>query len=320
MNESSETYAYCALFLPFVRYLIRGPTPMHLISAPVAGTGKTLLADLISIICIGKTSIMTINDKQDDMQKRITTVLQESPSIVTFDNIVFLNKASSPMAAVITATEWTDRAMATHNLVKLPVKCTWMGTGNNVTISEEMSRRIIEIRLNANKEKPWLRRNYKIKNIKKWAFNNRDKLVSSCLTIIKYCLSLDYTIPEDFNKLGGFEEWSEIMYRITAGISLGGFLEDVLEDKTNIIGQDADSSIIELWLRNGSKDPDGNTLWMTTRQIADAVNFDDPGNSYTAHRIGGFLNKNKDTIRNGCQIQVRKKRFLEGRVLVSNDG
>lgn len=31
---------------PFVRDLIDGPTPLHLIEAPVAGTGKGLLASI----------------------------------------------------------------------------------------------------------------------------------------------------------------------------------------------------------------------------------------------------------------------------------
>jgi len=48
-DEASRANALALLLLPYVRPLIVGPTPLHLITAPTQGTGKDLLAQLAPI-------------------------------------------------------------------------------------------------------------------------------------------------------------------------------------------------------------------------------------------------------------------------------
>jgi hypothetical protein len=48
-EESSRSNALAYLLTPFVRELVHGPVPMGVIEAPVAGTGKGLLANAIGI-------------------------------------------------------------------------------------------------------------------------------------------------------------------------------------------------------------------------------------------------------------------------------
>ena len=43
-----------ALLLPFVRRMVHGPTPLHLIESPSPGTGKSLLAKVISKIALAR--------------------------------------------------------------------------------------------------------------------------------------------------------------------------------------------------------------------------------------------------------------------------
>ena len=48
-DAASEANALGLLLLPYVRYMIDGATPLHLINSPAAGTGKGLLADACSL-------------------------------------------------------------------------------------------------------------------------------------------------------------------------------------------------------------------------------------------------------------------------------
>lgn len=80
-DDASRAHALAALLLPFVRQLIDGPTPLHLLDAPVEGTGKTLLASCISEVCTGRP-VEAIAQASDDEEwrKRLTAVLVEGPT------------------------------------------------------------------------------------------------------------------------------------------------------------------------------------------------------------------------------------------------
>ena len=46
MDNADLANAVAAFILRFVRLLIEGPTPLHLIESPTPGSGKGLLADV----------------------------------------------------------------------------------------------------------------------------------------------------------------------------------------------------------------------------------------------------------------------------------
>lgn len=48
VSEADRAHALAAALLPFIRAMITGPTPFHLINAPTKGTGKTLLAQVVT--------------------------------------------------------------------------------------------------------------------------------------------------------------------------------------------------------------------------------------------------------------------------------
>src|SRR5262249_21219712 len=77
-DDASRAHALAALLLPFVRQLIDGPTPLHLFDAPVEGSGKTLLANAITIVATGHHAEPMGECSQDEeIRKRITAVLVE---------------------------------------------------------------------------------------------------------------------------------------------------------------------------------------------------------------------------------------------------
>ena len=132
----------------FVRPLIQGATPMYLIDAPARGTGKGLLAEVSNLIPLGYFApTMSQPRDSDEAEKRITSVLLEARPVVFWDNVTRLG--SDPLHAVLTSQIWQGRILGKSETVTVPNRAVWLASGNNVELSDEMTRRIIPIRLDA---------------------------------------------------------------------------------------------------------------------------------------------------------------------------
>jgi hypothetical protein len=224
-DESSRSYALAAMIQPFIRTMIDGPTPLHVIDAKSgSGTGKSLLADMITIPALGKpTSAMSEGKDSDEWRKRITAKLMTGSQFTLIDNI---NRKldSGELAAAITATTWEDRLLGATRMIQLPVECCWMATGNAVKTSQEIARRIVKIRIDAKRDQPWLRpeSEFKHPNIREWAIKNRGQLVWSCLVLGKAWIAEGR--PQGKRTLGMFESWARAMGGILDVAGVGGFL------------------------------------------------------------------------------------------------
>ena len=99
---------------------------------------------------------MTEGRDEEEWRKRITAKLRGSPALILIDNLRHeLN--SGTVAAAITSVAWEDRILGKSETVRLPVRNTWVATGNNPALSDEIARRTVRIRLDAKIDKPWLR-------------------------------------------------------------------------------------------------------------------------------------------------------------------
>ena len=80
IGEAERAHALALLLLSFVRPMISGPTPLHLIEKPAPGTGATLMVDAISIVATGTSaSVMVEGRDEDEWRKRLTAKLREIP-------------------------------------------------------------------------------------------------------------------------------------------------------------------------------------------------------------------------------------------------
>src|SRR5262249_54369632 len=87
IGEAEKAHALAAVLLPFVRDMIDGPTPLHSIEAPSAGTGKTLLVGLLTYPALGRPiTAMTEGRDDEEWRKRIFAKLRTAPSTLLLDN------------------------------------------------------------------------------------------------------------------------------------------------------------------------------------------------------------------------------------------
>ena len=107
VSKAEKAHAIALMILPFVRDMIVGPTPLHLIEKPAPGTGGTLLADMLLFPALGRTpTAMTEGRDEDEWRKRITARLAGGSSVILIDNLRRRLDAAA-LSAVVTAT--TDR-------------------------------------------------------------------------------------------------------------------------------------------------------------------------------------------------------------------
>jgi hypothetical protein len=213
------------LLTPFVRPMIVGPVPFHVIDSPQAGTGKSLLASVIHIVATGKNTPTGIERfDPSEAGKAITAILLEAPPIVLLDNIS-RHLMSGPFAAVLTADVWKDRVLGQSKMVTVENRAVWIATANNLTLSSELRRRAVEIRLDAKMERPDERSGFRHQDLKAWTRANRPALVHACLTVIQNWLALGRP-GISMNPLGSFEDWSRIVGGIVAAAQVEGFLSN----------------------------------------------------------------------------------------------
>jgi hypothetical protein len=222
VSEADRAHAVALFLLPFVRELISGPTPLHLVEAPTMGSGKGLLAEVLLTVALGeKPRGRPEATSDDEWRKVITSELLNGPTAIYIDN---LNRTldSASLASALTAHVFGDRVLGQSRTSSSPVRCVWVATGNNPTLSTEIARRCIRIRIDPHTEDPWLSRGalFKHPELRTWTAQNRDHLIWAALTLTRY--GLQHGIPD--RRLGSYENWSDVIGRILNGCGVPCFL------------------------------------------------------------------------------------------------
>jgi hypothetical protein len=227
-SDSDRTHVMAALLLPFVRHEVKGPTPLHCVEAPTAGSGKGLLCDCISVIATGKAADATsLPGTDDEVRKKITSLLGEGKDVVLLDNLPDKNTLDSPsLASVLTAETWTDRLLGESRILRAPNAALWLATGNNPEFSMELARRTLRVRIDPKQDRPWQRSGFRIGNLRQWVMEHRGELVGGVLTLIQAWVAKGRPAWKG-DPLGSYESWCDVIGGILECSGIEGFLENI---------------------------------------------------------------------------------------------
>jgi hypothetical protein len=214
------------MILPFVRHRIEGPTPLHLIDSPQPGSGKTLLADIVSIPALGKEPPANTEIRNgDDLRKWVTAMALAGVSVILIDNVnARLN--GSALAAALTAVAWNDRIIGTSRQAKASMRSVWLATGNNVVMSSELARRVVRCRIDPGVERPHLRGGFRHADLRVWVKLHRSSLIWAVLTLVRNWVARGR--PEGQAILGSYESYSHTIGGILQTAGIEGFLADAV--------------------------------------------------------------------------------------------
>jgi putative DNA primase/helicase len=296
-DDASRAHAVAALLLPFVRPMIDGPTPLHLLDAPVEGTGKTLLASAVSVVSTGR-DVEAIAEARDDEEwrKRITAVLAEGPAIVLLDNINRVLDAGA-LAAALTARVWKDRILGVSKTARLPVTCAWLASGNNTRLSRELIRRTLFCRLDAKTDAPWLRDEFRHPDLLAWAKANRGDLVWAALTLVRAWLAAGR--PPGTARLGMYESWVATIGGILRVAGVPGLLANAKEFRAARADQVGEwrAFVAAWWARFAGREVGVRDLFRLATELSllDSV-LGDQGERSQRTRLGLALARSVDRV------------------------
>lgn len=220
-SAGAKAHALAMLLQPFVRPMIAGPTPLFVLDAPAAGTGKGLLIAVVSLVAQGaEVPVGAMIPDETETEKRITSILLSGASFVLLDEAHELN--SPALAAALTADVWRGRRLGKSQTVSVPNHALWAATANNVRLGGDISRRVIPIRLDAEVERPETRTSFRHPELKLWAQHHRRDLVTACLSLIQAWI--DAGMPPSPKTLGSYEAWAATLGGILTAAGVTDFL------------------------------------------------------------------------------------------------
>ena len=228
VDRASLANIVAEMLTPLVRPLIKGATPLFAHDAATPGTGKSLLASVCTLpFSVSGTSVMTAGRDDDEWRKRITAKLMTGALHVLIDNIKTKLSSGDLSAALTAKSDWEDRVLGQSQMIRLPVRCVWIATGNNLEFSDEIARRAVWIRMDAKVERPWKRTGFKHKDLEAWVEAHRSEILTALMVFVKKWFADGKPAGEEV--MGSYSEWTRVVGGILKSVKVEGFLENAEE-------------------------------------------------------------------------------------------
>ena len=235
-GKASRAHALAMIIEPFVRPIIKGPTPLYHIDKSAPGTGAGYLANVASFIFSGcPMPAQTVSQNKEEFKKVMTAGLRFPEPYLFLDNINH-HIDNADLASALTTGKWRDRILGGSIMTSLPINHTWIAAGNNVSFSEELIRRIIPIRMDANMKNPAIDRgigSFKVFPLSDWLMEHRKQLVWSVHILINNWINNYSMVDFDGPILNSFEMWSNTLGGILQSAGVDGFLENLDNYRNN---------------------------------------------------------------------------------------
>ncbi|MGE3743604.1 MAG: PriCT-2 domain-containing protein [Geminicoccaceae bacterium] len=203
VGDGDRSVALSGILTTAIRRSI--PTaPLHAFNAPVAGSGKSLLVDIASMIASGRPAAVIAQGKtEEEMEKRLGAALIAGDALISIDNCE-IPLGGELLCQALTQTTLKVRILGKSLNAEVPSNAAMFATGNNLTLAGDMTRRAIRCSLDPGVERPELREFDRdpIATVHR----ARGDYAIAALTILRA-----YHVagrPQQATPLGSFVEWS----------------------------------------------------------------------------------------------------------------
>lgn len=312
-----------AAMLTAIQRPVLPTAPAFGFNAHVPGSGKSYLAKAISWLSGNEPSEMPWSNEPEEQRKRLTAALLAGRSSVLIDN---LNGTldSDTFCSILTGESYEDRKLGVSENVNLSTRSLFLVTGNNLSVTEDLCRRVIVSTIDHGTERP-SRLSFPFNPVARvrehWL-----KYRTAGLTILSaYIAAGSPQISTD--SVGSFEEWDRTIRQAVLWLSKQEFAliyEGVPElgDPVNLLEQsyenDPELERLEEYLSSWYKaytdqektiadvmrDAAGLNLDGTNSSIREALLIDiSGGNKPNSRAIAAFMRRNKGRPVNGLVIR-----------------
>jgi hypothetical protein len=204
-DEIAVSAALSFLLTLIARFAIQN-APLFVFDANIERTGKTLLATSLASIALGREpSVAALSMQEDEVRKALFSIAHAGSPLSIFDNVRGTVE-SAALEAAITSGTISDRILGKSEIVELPCRSVFALTSNNASLSTDLLKRSIAIRLHTDAERPEYRTGFRYR-LPDVVLQNRRVLLSAAFTVLRA-----YDVagrPARLSSLGSFGSWTD---------------------------------------------------------------------------------------------------------------
>lgn len=193
--------------------------------AHTQGSGKSFLAEMIGLIASGEDSpSSSAPGDEAEWKKEIFTYIREGHSIHVFDNVTG-TLGSDAFSVAATTPIYSGRILGLSESGTYHNRVIWAASGNNMTVSGDMQRRVYEVWIDPGVANPAERdpATFRHPDIKGYCREQRGHLIWATLVMARAWWAAGQPSVKGFNPGGRFQKWAETMRCILAH---AGFVDE----------------------------------------------------------------------------------------------
>lgn len=222
-----------------------GPAPLFLFDATTAGSGKTTLAKLLSVIVRGvDPPLAGMPASTAELKKAMTAALLRGDTMHVFDNCT-ATIGNEVLDMLLTSTNYQDRRLGTNETIVAEARMLLVATSNNAGIGADTARRTLTLRLRPLTDRP--EEQQFDRDPIEFALHNRPRLLPAALSILRWHFMQGSDALPSCRPFGSFNGWSRA---IRLAVLRAG-LPDPVESQTMVRRIDDDtrlrSAFLEAW-------------------------------------------------------------------------
>lgn len=206
VDEASRSVALSELITPVVRGALT-VAPMHVNTAPEAGSGKSYIVDIASAIASGHPCpVIAAGRTEEETEKRLGAQLMKGQSLISIDNLNG-DLSGDALCQYIERPVFDIRVLGLSKDVRVESRATLFATGNNIKVVGDIVRRTILCSLDTGMERPETKQ-FKDDPVKT-VLADRGLYIAAALTVVRA-----YTIagcPGTLPVLQSFGDWSRMV-------------------------------------------------------------------------------------------------------------
>ncbi len=219
--------------------------PMFAMSATAAGSGKSYLVDYPCIIATGSpVPVFSQGGNEDEMEKRLHGALLAGHAIVSFDNVTRAIEGNA-LCQAMTQEMMEVRVLGTSETRTVPTSTTFFATGNGLVVREDMTRRVLECRLDPAMERPELR-SFDFDPLEVAKANRARLLVDALIVIRAHHLAQPGARSKRFN----FDKWSAMVADALVWLGYADPAESMDRTRANDPAKEEFNAVAREWRRH----------------------------------------------------------------------